>query len=147
MRLAITARRAERPGPGADQEIISIRPDSVVTTKQRLPYFIGVSQSTAGACGVSMNLVVIPPGAAAEPHYHRGFETAIYVLEGEVETRYGRNLAKSTVNRAGDFLFIPADVPHQPINRSSTEPARAIVARNDASEQESVVPYDPAGDL
>lgn len=43
--------------------------------------------------------------------------------------------------RAGDFLFIPADVPHQPINLSEQEPALAIVARNTPSEQESVVHY------
>jgi uncharacterized RmlC-like cupin family protein len=126
-----------------DAEIITIRPDKTVMTKQRLPYFVGVSTDTAGASGISMNLVVIPPGGAAELHFHKGFETAIYVLEGRVETRYGAKLAKSVVNNAGDFLFIPADLPHQPVNLSTTEPARAIVARNDADEQESVVPYDP----
>jgi uncharacterized RmlC-like cupin family protein len=131
---------------GARGEIVTVRPYAAVGTKQRLRHFAGVSQSTAGARGISMNLVVIPPGGAAEPHLHRGFETAIYVLEGEVETRYGAGLAKSVVNRPGDFLFIPADLPHQPINRSGTAPARAIVARNDANEQESVVPYDPAAD-
>ena len=131
---------------GPDMEIVTVRPDSTVMTKQRLPYFLGVSKATAKASGISMNLVIIPPGASAEPHYHRGFETAIFVLEGEVETRYGRRLGKTIVNRAGDFIFIPADVPHQPVNLSKTEPARAIVARNDANEQESVVPYDPAGE-
>jgi hypothetical protein len=37
-------------------------------------------------------------------------------------------------------------VPHQPVNLSDTEPARAIVARNDPNEQEHVIPYDPAAD-
>ena len=54
-----------------------------------------------------MHLVVIPPGGVAEPHYHRDFETAIYVLEGRVETRYGPGLQQSVVNVAGDSLFIP----------------------------------------
>ncbi len=40
-------------------------------------------------------------------------------------------------------MFIPANVPHQPINMSATEPAKALIARNDPNEQESVVPYDP----
>jgi uncharacterized RmlC-like cupin family protein len=43
-------------------------------------------------------------------------------------------------------MFIPADLPHQPVNLSATEPAHAIVARNDPDEQESVEPYDPASD-
>jgi uncharacterized RmlC-like cupin family protein len=40
-------------------------------------------------------------------------------------------------------LVIAADVPHQPVNLSTTDAAMAIVARNDPNEQESVIPYDP----
>jgi uncharacterized RmlC-like cupin family protein len=119
----------------------AIRPDKEVPTRQGLPYFLGVSGRTAGARGLSMHMVVIPPGARAEPHAHRGYETAIYVLEGRVETRWGAGLAASVVSEAGDFLFIPPDVPHEAINLSTTEPARAIVARNDPAEQDNVVPY------
>ena len=90
-----------------------------------------------------MNLVVIPPGGAAAPHLHCGYETAIYILEGKGETRYGPGLIESTINEAGDFLFIPANLPHQPVNLSQTEPGRAIIARNDPNEQESVVHYTP----
>lgn len=127
----------------ATTEIITVRPDHSVMTLQRLPYFVGVSKQTTGATGISMNLVVIPPGGQADPHYHRGYETAIYLMQGRVETRYGDKLEKSVVNVAGDFLFIPPGVPHQPVNLSDSEPALAIVARNDAAEQESVVHYDP----
>lgn len=130
----------------ADAEIVTIRPGESVMTKQLLPNFVGVGETTAGTKGLSMNLVVIPPGAVAEPHVHKGFETAIFILEGRVETRYGRGLAKRLVNEAGDFVFIPPGVPHQPVNLSPTEPALGIVARNDANEQESVLPYDPASD-
>jgi len=120
-------------------DIVTIRPITAVTTAQRLPAFVGVSAASAGATGIGMNLVVIPPGATAEAHYHDGFETAIYLLSGRVETRYGDGLERSTVNEAGDFLFIPAGLPHQPRNLSATEPARALVARNTPAEQESVV--------
>jgi uncharacterized RmlC-like cupin family protein len=89
-----------------------------------------------------MHLVVIPPGAAAEPHYHDGYETAVYQLEGRVETHYGDALERSVVSEAGDFLFIPPGVPHQPVNLSATERAVALIARNDAGEQERVVPYE-----
>jgi uncharacterized RmlC-like cupin family protein len=112
-------------------------------SKQALHYFVGISEATAGATGLSLNLVVVPPGGRAEPHYHDGYETAVYQLSGRVETRYGPRLEESVVTEAGDFLFIPADVPHQAINLSETEPASAIVARNDPNEQESVVLFDP----
>jgi uncharacterized RmlC-like cupin family protein len=119
----------------------AIRPDREVTTRQRLPYFVGVSGDTVGASGLSMHLVVIPPGARAEPHSHQGYETAIYLLEGRVETRYGPGLAQSVISEAGDFLFIPPDVPHEAINLSQSDPARAVVSRNDPAEQDRVVPY------
>ena len=73
-----------------------------------------------------------------------GYESAVYLLQGRVETRYGEGLKKSVVNVAGDFIFIPPDVPHQPFNLSDSEPAIAIVARNDPNEQEHVVLY-PGG--
>ena len=91
-------------------------------------------------------MVVIPAGGAAEPHLHNGYETAIYLLKGSVKTLYGKGLKKSIINKEGDFLFIPPNVPHQPVNMSQTEAAKAIVARNDANEQESVVLYNPEGD-
>ncbi|HEY1015622.1 MAG TPA: cupin domain-containing protein [Herpetosiphonaceae bacterium] len=132
--------------PSAAGEIIVVRPASETMTRQSLPYFVGISGATAGATALSMNLVVIPPGGAATPHLHRGYETAIYLLKGRVETRYGPGLRQSMINEAGDFIFIPADVPHQPVNLSATEAAQALVCRNDPNEQESVELYDPASD-
>jgi uncharacterized RmlC-like cupin family protein len=129
------------PEETSTQQVAAVRPDREVLTRQRLPYFIGVSAATVGARGLSMHLVVIPPGARAAPHVHEGYETAIYVLEGRVKTRFGMALEQSVVSEAGDFLFIPPGIPHEAINLSATEPARAVVARNDANEQERVVPY------
>ncbi len=135
------------PSEQVAQTVVAVRPEREILTQQRLPYFVGISGETAGSRGLSMHMVVIPPGGVAAPHRHRGYETAIYVLEGRVETRYGPGLQQRVVSAAGDFLFIPADMPHQAFNLSDTEAARAIVARNDPAEQENVVPYDPsAGD-
>ena len=122
-----------------DDQIQTVRPTADVLTKQGLPNFVGISAETVGARGLSMNLVIVPPGAIAEAHYHDGYETAIYLLSGTVKTVYGHQLEQESINVAGDFIFIPPNVPHQAINLSQTEPARAIVARNDAREQESVV--------
>lgn len=129
--------------PVIEPTVRAVRPSREVQTLQRLPYFVGVSGETVGARGLSMHLVVIPPGARSEPHAHRGYETSIYVLHGRVETRYGDALAQSVISETGDFLFIPAGVPHEAINLSATETARAIVARNDPAEQDNVVPYRP----
>jgi len=130
---------SQSPEYGA--EIVTVRSPQEALTRQKLPYFLGISGQTTGAKGISMNLVVIPPGASAEPHYHKDFETGIYVLQGRVETRYGDRLEKSVINEPGDFVFIPPNLPHQPFNMSDSETAVGIVVRNDPNEQENVVPY------
>lgn len=124
-----------------DPRVLAIRPDQEVMTRQRLPYFVGISGHTVGSSGLSMHLVVIPPGARADPHVHLGYETGIYVLQGKVLTRWGQALEHEVVSEAGDFLFVPPGVPHEAINLSASEPARAVVARNDAAEQDKVQPY------
>lgn len=124
--------------------VVAVRSGVAIDARQQIPYFVGVSEATVGAQGLSMQLVVIPPGGAAVPHIHQGYETAIYVVSGQVETRYGPGLREVVVSSPGEFLYIAPDVPHQARNLSTTEPAVGIVARNDANEQERVIPYDPA---
>ncbi len=126
----------------ADRKVQALRPETEVITRQGLPYFIGISGRTVGARGLAMHIVVIPPGARAAPHSHVGYETGIYVLEGRVLTRWGRSLENEVVSEPGDFLFVPPGIPHEAINLSATEPARAIVARNDSEEQDKVEPYE-----
>ncbi len=120
-------------------KIITVRPQGTHISKQQLPNFEGISAATAGSQHLCMHLVIIPPGGRAVAHYHDGYETTIYIIQGKAETRYGKNLEHSTINEAGDFLFIPPNLPHQPINLSDTEQVIAVVARNDPNEQESVV--------
>lgn len=124
-------------------KIITVRPKETFISKQQLPSFEGISTQTAGTKHLCMHLVIIPPGGRAVAHYHNGYETTIYIIKGRAETRYGEKLEHSSINEAGDFLFIPPNLPHQPINLSETEEVVAVVARNDPNEQESVVVYQP----
>jgi uncharacterized RmlC-like cupin family protein len=123
------------------QQVQAIRPDREVMTRQRLPYFVGISGQTVNSTGLSMHVVVIPPAARAEPHLHIGYETGIYVLEGRVLTRWGAELEHEVISEAGDFLFVPPGVPHEAINLSDSIPARAVIARNDPAEQDKVEPF------
>lgn len=123
------------------QQVQAIRPDREVMTRQRLPYFVGISGQTVNSTGLSMHVVVIPPAARAEPHLHVGYETGIYVLEGRVLTRWGAELEHEVISEAGDFLFVPPGVPHEAINLSDSIPARAVIARNDPAEQDKVEPF------
>ena len=124
-------------------KIITVRPKESFISRQQLPNFEGISAQTAGTKHLCMHLVIIPPGGKAIAHYHNGYETTIYIIKGRAETRYGEKLEHSSINEAGDFLFIPSNLPHQPVNLSETEEVIAVVARNDPNEQESVVVYNP----
>lgn len=98
----------------------------------------GVTSQSAGAQGLCLNLVMIPPGSRGMPHFHDGHETAIYTVSGQTEVWHGHGLAKRTVVRAGDFMYIPPGTPHLPVNRGDVT-AIAVVARTDPTETESRV--------
>ena len=113
--------------------------DSTYTGKQGLEYFAGVSAQNTGAQQLCLHVLVIPPGGRAVPHLHESHESAIYLIAGEADVWWGNGLAEHGVMHAGDFMYIPPGVPHLPVNRSSTQEARAVIARTDPNEQESVV--------
>lgn len=116
-----------------------VRAGTELTGKQALSYRPGISAETAGASGLNLQLVTIPPGARAKAHKHVSHETAIHVLSGESGMWYGERLEQHMLCRPGDFVYIPANVPHLPYNLSTTEPCVAVIARTDPNDQESVV--------
>ena len=107
--------------------------------KQALNYFSGVSAENTGSQGICMHMVIIPPGGRANTHLHENHETAIYLIQGKAGMWYGENLSEHLDVETGEFLYIPAGIPHQPYNPSQTEDAIAVLARTDPNEQESVV--------
>ncbi len=122
----------------SERDCALIRPDATYEGKQGFQYLAGISAESAGSKGICMHLLTVPPGGRAKAHLHEGHETAIYVISGAVETFYGKRLEKRAVTKAGDLFYIPAGVPHLPMNRG-TEPCVAVIARTDPNEQESVV--------
>ena len=129
----------------SDPTCIVIEGGAAYSGLQGFDYFEGVSRESAGARGLCMHLLTIPPGGAARPHLHEDHETAIYVLSGQAEMRYGEGLREHLEVRAGQFLYIPAGMPHLPYNASDVEPCSAVLARTDPNEQESVVLLDESG--
>jgi uncharacterized RmlC-like cupin family protein len=116
-----------------------LRAGTPVIGKQGFSYAPAVSAQTVGASGIHMQLLTMPPGGRAKAHKHEAHETAIYVLSGEGGMYYGDRLEHHLVSRAGDFIYIPANVPHLPYNLSQTDPCLAVISRTDPHEQESVV--------
>lgn len=123
-------------------DCIVIRPNSTYSGKQGFSYFSGISSETAGATGICMHMLTIPPGGRAKPHLHEAHETAIHVISGEAGMWYGEGLKQYLTIKPGEFLYIPAGMPHLPANLSDSEPCVAVLARTDPNEQESVVVLD-----
>lgn len=125
----------------ADQEVTCkvVRAGTPFVGKQGLTYAPAISAETTGASAIHMQLLTIPPGGRAKAHKHEGHETAIYALTGTSGMYYGERLEHHVVIGPGDFLYIPANMPHLPYNASQTETTTAIIARTDPNEQESVV--------
>src|SRR5689334_22517962 len=115
-----------------------IRSTATFDGKQGFTYLAGVSSSTAGADGICLHMLTIPPGGRGRAHKHEHHETAIYTISGEVHTWWGDQLEEHIVSHGGDFLYIPPGVPHLPVN-FGPEPAVCLIARTDPNEQESVV--------
>jgi uncharacterized RmlC-like cupin family protein len=101
----------------------------------------GVSQALGGAEGIHLAIATIPPGCASSPHYHVNCESAIYVSRGQGRFLTGIHLEKSLDISEGDFIYVPPDSVHQPVNDSLSETMELIVARN--APVEIVVEFDP----
>ena len=124
---------------GEKAACVVMRPGAPFIGKQGLSYAPAISAETVGAKALHMQMLTMPPGARAKAHLHEAHETALYVLSGEAGMYYGDKLEHHMINRAGDFVYIPANMPHLPYNLSATEPVVAIISRTDPNEQESVV--------
>jgi uncharacterized RmlC-like cupin family protein len=116
-----------------------IRAETTYSGKQGFDYFHGISAESVGARAICMHLLTIPPGARAKVHLHENHETAIHVLSGHGEMWHGEGLTERMTFGPGDLIYIPAGVPHLPMNTSDTEACTAVLARTDPNEQESVV--------
>lgn len=75
-------------------------------------------------------LFEVSPGSRTSVHHHGEQETIAYVLSGICEIRWGERGQSVAQARAGDFIHVPAFLPHMEINPSNEEPFRWVVVRS-----------------
>src|ERR1700743_2545464 len=61
-------------------------------------------------------LFEVEPGSRTGIHHHGNQETIAYVLSGTCEIRWGERGEFSARAMAGDFIHVPAFLPHMEIN-------------------------------
>ena len=108
------------------------------TGLQGFTYRAGLTGESAGSRAICMALLELPDGARAKTHLHRGIETAVFVLEGSVDMYWGARLEQLLTARGGEYVYVPADMPHRVMNRSGA-PAKALVAHTAADDQQGIV--------
>jgi len=100
-----------------------------------------VSPSTTGAENIYMGVFRVPAGAQSMPHYHAACESAVYMLSGRLNVRWGEGLEHAFSLEPGDMAYVPPRETHLLENPSEVEVAEYLVAR-DAPEEHSVeVPW------
>jgi uncharacterized RmlC-like cupin family protein len=122
----------------AAERVRVIGPGQTYVGKQGFTYGAGASAETVGAQHVCMNILPVPVGGRAKVHYHQGIETIAYLLDGECALYYGDRLEYRVVVRAGEQVYVPADVPHAPSNES-TAFCTVIVVHSSGSDQDGLV--------
>jgi uncharacterized RmlC-like cupin family protein len=116
-----------------------IREGRTIAGKQGHIYTQGISAETVASKGIHLQLLTLPPGEMARGHKHQAHETAIYIMKGASGVWWGEELENHSVAGAGEFVYIPSNVPHLPYNLSLTDVCSCVIARTDPNEQESVV--------
>jgi uncharacterized RmlC-like cupin family protein len=120
--------RVVKPGPDRDT------PRGVVGGAE-------ISQTTADAHNIFMGRFRVPAGAQSRPHYHENCESAVYMLSGTLHIRWGDRLEQELALEPGDMLYVPPRETHLLENRSESEPADYVVARDSPLEDAVVVPW------
>ena len=73
---------------------------------------------------------MVEPGAHTGIHHHGEQNTIAYVLSGTCYVRWGARGEFDATAKAGDFLFVPAWLPHQEINPLDDIPFQWLVVRS-----------------
>jgi uncharacterized RmlC-like cupin family protein len=92
-------------------------------------------------------LFLVEPGARTGIHHHGEQHTIIYVLSGSSYVRWGARGEFNATAQAGDFLYVPAWLPHMEINPSSEVPFKWVVVRSTSEPIVVNLPDDFWGDV
>ena len=110
-----------------------VRPDQFDLGTAQTP---GSQRRAAIAAEVGVNsslwggIFEVEPGARTGVHHHGSQETVAFVLSGRCEVRWGEKGEFAALACAGDFIHVPAFLPHMEINPSKVHAFRWVVVRS-----------------
>jgi uncharacterized RmlC-like cupin family protein len=95
---------------------------------------VAISGGRTGSRSLWAGTNRVEPGAQTGPHHHGELESVIYLVHGEALMRWGDRLEFITRAGPGDFLHVPAWLPHQELNASSDEELHCVLVRSGPEE-------------
>jgi uncharacterized RmlC-like cupin family protein len=101
-----------------------------------------IDRQSTGSEKLWVGVVTVDPVTSTGAHHHGDCDSVVCVTSGRITIRWGSRLQKRAVADAGDFIFIPAQLVHQEINESDSEPVSSIVIRSGDNVVENVVTSD-----
>jgi uncharacterized RmlC-like cupin family protein len=110
-----------------------VRPEQFSAATAQTPGSIRTAAIYPGAGIVSPmwgGLFLVEPRARTGIHHHGEQHTIAHVQTGTCEIRWGDRDEFEVTAHAGDFIFVPAWLPHQEINPSRDIPFQWIVVRS-----------------
>src|ERR1051325_9599179 len=70
------------------------------------------SQATTRATNIYIGVFRGATGARSRPHYHENCESAVYMLSGRLEVRWGDHLEEKVEIGPGDMVYVPPRETH-----------------------------------
>ena len=132
-------------GRPADARVIKpLQFDSDTPQTPGMRRLAAVSHALVGSEKLWAGVMIAEPGMASAVHHHGDQETVVFVLSGRSKVRWGGRLEQEADLEAGDFLFIPARLPHQEINPSADQSVVWVVMRS--AQEAAVVNLAPGPD-
>jgi uncharacterized RmlC-like cupin family protein len=95
---------------------------------------VALSGSQTGSVSLWAGTNHIKPGELTGAHHHGHLESVIYIISGHALMRWGEKLEYITAAGPGDFLQVPAWLPHQELNASDTEDLHCALVRSGPEE-------------
>lgn len=117
---------------------VTVIPVSPTVIPLGLNRYGGPTANNAGTKQMSVNRIVLPPGARGPRNLHNNAETVIMIIQGTMTSLMGAAGEKALTHKAGDFLYVPGDVWHQWVNPSKTEDVVLVEIRADANDTTNV---------
>lgn len=97
--------------------------------------YAAISGTLTGSQHLWMGGNTVLPGEASADHHHGPADSGIYIVSGHPRFHFLVDDKEASIDAGpGDFVYVPAWVPHREENPSPDEPALVVLARSTPEE-------------